>query len=303
VVLSADAIGTPGRADGNHKGSNDGVPDDDTCYRTLMKIVIDVRLSFTESSHLRFFVSRDQRCRWIHADKVAVSADDPIQDVLVHRDRRIQRLRDKIAMLAMSWRRYRDEDLTMSSVKINSLLSLLGSNASTDMNVIFALEGPPAFSSSPPNASAFAMHLSWHKQRRSFVSMQSNRMLGLLGTADSILRDAAHETHLMCERSVARPLPDLSDLSDSGNESSDDDKSTVSTTSSSPDLPDQCDHAPGSSGARANNSSSAWNVDDDSYCFDDVPDRCPSGYTPAITRKYATPEMQHFFRICAYSGM
>ena len=82
-------------------------------------------------------------------------------------------------------------------------------------------------------------------------------MLDLLSVADAILRDAAHETHLMCERSVAHPPPDLSDLSDSGSESSDDDKSASSAASSSPDLPDPCDHAPGSSGAQANNSSSA----------------------------------------------
>ena len=33
----ANAIDTAGRADGNHKGSNDGVPEDDTCHSTLMK--------------------------------------------------------------------------------------------------------------------------------------------------------------------------------------------------------------------------------------------------------------------------
>jgi hypothetical protein len=114
VVLSADAIGTPGRADGNHKGSNNGVPNDDMCHRTLTKGVIVVRLTFTESSYLRFFVSRDQRCQWIHAEKVAISADDPIQAILVDRDRRIQRLRRNIAALARSWRQYRDRDLAQS---------------------------------------------------------------------------------------------------------------------------------------------------------------------------------------------
>jgi hypothetical protein len=111
VVLSTDAIGTPGRADGNHKGSNDGVPDDDTCHRTLMKIMVSVRLSFMESSYQRFFVSRVQRCEWIKAEKVAISADDLIQDVVVDRSRRIQRLRDKIALLVRSWCQYRDEEL------------------------------------------------------------------------------------------------------------------------------------------------------------------------------------------------
>ena len=104
MVLSANAIDTPGRADGNHKGSNDGVPDADTCRRTLMKVVIGVRLSFTESSYLRFFLSREKRCQWIQAEKVTISAEDPIRDVLVDRDRRVQRLRHKIVLLARSWR-------------------------------------------------------------------------------------------------------------------------------------------------------------------------------------------------------
>jgi hypothetical protein len=85
VVLSANAIDTPSRSNGNHKGSNDGVPNDDICHRTLMKVVIGVSLTFMESSYLRFFVSRDQRCQWIQAEKVAISADNPIRDVLVDR--------------------------------------------------------------------------------------------------------------------------------------------------------------------------------------------------------------------------
>ena len=89
-------------------------------------------------------------------------------------------------------------------------------------------------------------------------------MLDLLGMADAILRDAAHETHLMCERSVARPPPDLSDLSDSDDESSDGDESATSAASASPEFPDPCDHVPDSSGAQANNSSSAWAVHADS---------------------------------------
>jgi hypothetical protein len=120
-------------------------------------------------------------------------------------------------------------------------------------------------------------------------------MLDLLSMADAILRDAAHETHLMCERSVACPSPDLSDLSDSDDDSSDGDESATSAASASPEFPAPCDHVPDSSGAQASNSSSSWAAHADSDNFGDVPDMCPLGYTPTITRVYATPEMHVFF--------
>lgn len=57
VVLDANALDTPGRADGNHKGSNDSampesvgrIPSDAMCFRALMKIAVCIRLTFTES--------------------------------------------------------------------------------------------------------------------------------------------------------------------------------------------------------------------------------------------------------------
>ena len=102
-------------------------------------------------------------------------------------------------------------------------------------------------------------------------------MLDLLSMADSILRNAAHETHLMCERSVVRPPPDLSDLSDSDDESSDGDKTATSAASASPEFPEPCDHVPDSLGAQASNSSSAWAFHDNADDFNDVPDKCPLG--------------------------
>ena len=121
-------------------------------------------------------------------------------------------------------------------------------------------------------------------------------MLDLLGMADAILRDAAHEMHLMCERSVAHPPPDLSDLSDSDDDPSDGDGSATDAASASPDFPEPCNHVPDSSGVQTNSSSSPWAAHAGGGTFDDVPDICPLGYTPTtITRVYATPEMRVFF--------
>jgi hypothetical protein len=82
------------------------------------------------------------------------------------------------------------------------------------------------------------------------VSQQSKRMLDLLSMADSVLQNAAHKMHLMCERSVVRPPPDLSDLSDSDDESSDGDDTATSAASASPEFPEPCDHVPDSSALR-----------------------------------------------------
>ena len=194
------------------------------------------------------------------------------------RDIRVQRLRHKIALLARSWRQYRDEKLALTNMKNDCCLSLLGPQASTATHVICALNGLPT--APTPNASDFALCIDWHKQWRKLLSLQSKQMLDMLSMADSILQDAAHETHLMCERSVARPPPDLSDLSNSDDESSDDDETTAGAAAASPALPEPCDHAPGSPGTQA---------------FNDVPDVCASGYAPTIMRAYATPEMRGFF--------
>ena len=105
-------------------------------------------------------------------------------------------------------------------MKIDRCLSLLGSKPPQPCMSSLLSMALLLLTLHQPNASAFALALDRHKQRRKLVSLQSKQMLDMLSMADSILRDAAHETHLMCERSVARPPPDLSDLSDSDDESS-----------------------------------------------------------------------------------
>ena len=166
------------------------------------------------------------------------------------------------------------------------------------MRAVLALEGPPTVDSSSPNASALALLLVRYKQQRTSVSEQTKLMLDMLGGADSVLRLAAHETHLVCERSVVRPPPDLSDLSDSDDDTSDGGEAFTDAGSVSPEFPEPCDHVPDTSGPQASNSDSAWACHDDGNdddAFSDVPDTCPLGYTPTITRVYATPEMRAFF--------
>ena len=103
------------------------------------------------------------------------------------RDRRVQRLRANIALLVRSWGRYRDEELVRTNRKIDICSSRLGSNASADVRVVLALEGPPTVDSSSPNASALALLLVRYKQQRTSVSEQTKLMLDLLGGADSVL--------------------------------------------------------------------------------------------------------------------
>jgi hypothetical protein len=110
-------------------------------------------------------------------------------------------------------------------MKIYRCLSLLGPRASDAMHVIFALNGPPTIRSPrlttpTPNASGYALCLNWHMQRRELVSRESAQLLRTQRRDDSILKDPACKTHIMCERSVAQLLPDLSDLSDSNDGSS-----------------------------------------------------------------------------------